>query len=101
MVVSGEGTRLLGNNPANTGHSPNAVLMLGQRRRRFANIETASGECQCLLGMCYSQSTGNTVTTKNNIPDNFFQFLIFLKYLLLPRDVPLRIDDIFITMVIL
>ena len=32
-------------NPANTGHSPNTVSMLGQRRRRWANIETASGEC--------------------------------------------------------
>ena len=27
--------------PANTGHSPNAVSMLGQRRRRWTNIETA------------------------------------------------------------
>ena len=31
--------------PENTGHSPNAVSMLGQRRRRCANIETALGEC--------------------------------------------------------
>ena len=31
--------------PANTGHSPNAVSMLGQRRRRWANIKTALGEC--------------------------------------------------------
>ena len=31
-------------NPANTGYSPNAVSMLGQRRRRWANIETALGE---------------------------------------------------------
>ena len=31
--------------PANTGHSPNAVPMLGQRQRRCANIETAFGEC--------------------------------------------------------
>ena len=34
-----------GDCPANTGHSPNAVLMLGQRRRRCANIETALGVC--------------------------------------------------------
>ena len=31
--------------PAITGHSPNAVSMLGQRRRRWANIETALDEC--------------------------------------------------------
>ena len=37
-------------NPANTGHSPNAVSMLGQRRRRCANIETALGECPVLAG---------------------------------------------------
>ena len=30
--------------PAKTGHSPNAVSMLGQRRRRWPNIETALGE---------------------------------------------------------
>ena len=28
------------NHPANTGHSLYAVSMLGQRRRRWANIET-------------------------------------------------------------
>ena len=33
--------------PANTGHSPNAVSMLGQRRRRWTNIETALDECAC------------------------------------------------------
>ena len=31
--------------PANTGHSPNAVSMLGQRRSRWAVIETELGEC--------------------------------------------------------
>ena len=31
--------------PANTGHSLNAVSMLAQRRRRWANIETAFSEC--------------------------------------------------------
>ena len=36
--------------PANTGHSPNAVSMLGQRRRRCANIETALGECPVFAG---------------------------------------------------
>ena len=35
----GGGSR--GDVPANTGHSPNVVSMLGQRRRRWANIETA------------------------------------------------------------
>ena len=32
-------------NPANTRNSPNAVSMLAHRLRRWANIETASGEC--------------------------------------------------------
>ena len=37
-------------NPANTGHSPNNVSMLGQRRRRWANIETTLGECPVFPG---------------------------------------------------
>ena len=40
----------VGLTPANTGHSPNAVSMLGQRRRRWANIETALGECPVFAG---------------------------------------------------
>ena len=36
--------------PANTGHSPDAVSMLGQRRRRCANIETALDECPVFAG---------------------------------------------------
>ena len=37
-------------NPANTRHLPNAVSMLGQRRRRLTNIKTALGECLVLAG---------------------------------------------------
>ena len=37
--------------PANTEHLPNVVLMLGQRRRRWANIETAFGECPVFAGI--------------------------------------------------
>ena len=33
------------------GHSPNAVSMLSQRRRRCTNIETALGECPVLAGL--------------------------------------------------
>ena len=36
--------------PANTGHAPNAVSMLGQRRRRWANIETALCEYPVFAG---------------------------------------------------
>ena len=32
-------------------HSPNAVLMLGQRLRRWLIIETALGECLVLAGI--------------------------------------------------
>ena len=32
------------------GHSPDAVSMLGQRRRRCAKIETALGECPVFVG---------------------------------------------------
>ena len=32
--------------PVNTGQSPNAISMLGQRRRLYFNIETALGEWQ-------------------------------------------------------
>ena len=38
-------------NPANSKHLPNAVSMLGQRRRRWANIETALGECPVFAGI--------------------------------------------------
>ena len=31
--------------PANTGQSPDAVSILGQRQRWWTNIETALGEC--------------------------------------------------------
>ena len=37
--------------PANTGHSLNAVLMLGQRWRRWANIETYLSECPVFAGI--------------------------------------------------
>ena len=44
-----------GADPANTGYSPNAVSMLDQRRRRWANIETALGECPAIAGeTCHS-----------------------------------------------
>ena len=43
--------------PANTGNLPNAVSMLGQRRKRCANIETALGECPCLLEMVLDKNT--------------------------------------------
>ena len=35
---------------ANTGHSSNAVSMLGQRRRPWDNIETALGKCLVFTG---------------------------------------------------
>ena len=37
--------------PQNTGCSLNDVSMVGQRRRRWANIETALSEGPCLLGI--------------------------------------------------
>ena len=40
----------------NTRRSPKAESMLGQRHRRWANIETTSGEVSCLFGY-YSQQT--------------------------------------------
>ena len=43
-------------NPANTRHSPDAVSMLDQRRRRWASIETALGECLVLAGNCHPPS---------------------------------------------
>ena len=36
--------------PANTGHSPSAVLMLAHRLRRWPDIETALGECPVFAG---------------------------------------------------
>ena len=42
--------RLIVAHPANTGHSPYAVSMLGHRLRRWPNIKTASGECPVFAG---------------------------------------------------
>ena len=39
--------------PANTGHLPDAVSMLDQRRRRWANIETVLSECPVFAGNCW------------------------------------------------
>ena len=36
--------------PTNMRHSHNAVSMLGHRRRRWASIETAFGECHAFVG---------------------------------------------------
>ena len=43
--------------PANAGHSPDAVSMLRQRRRHWANIETALDECPVFVGIYYSLLT--------------------------------------------
>ena len=49
----------------NTRHSTNAVSMLGQRRRRWPNIETALGECP--VSACHSFNQQYTShTTRNN-----------------------------------
>ena len=45
--------------PANTGHSHNAVSMLGQRRRRWTNIDTALGECPVFTGTALAQHWNN------------------------------------------
>ena len=47
------------NDEANTRHSPNVVLMLGQRRRRWPNIETAWGECLMFAGVQALKKTLN------------------------------------------
>ena len=39
--------------PANLGNSLNAVSILGQRRRRWADIETALGEYSVFAGMAF------------------------------------------------
>ena len=36
---------------ANTGHSPNAVLRLSQRRKRLTDIKAALGECPVFAGI--------------------------------------------------
>ena len=36
--------------PANMGHTPNVVSMLGQQRRQWPNIETALSECLVFVG---------------------------------------------------
>ena len=41
---------MVSTDPANTGHSPNAVSMLAHRLRRWPNIETALGECPVFAG---------------------------------------------------
>ena len=47
--VTSHGLRSAGTRTANTGHSHNAGSMLGQRRRRWANVYPAVGECLLFL----------------------------------------------------
>ena len=47
-----------GGYPANTRHSPNAVLMLAHRLRRWPNIKTALGECL----VCMTLATASVST---------------------------------------
>ena len=49
LVVSDNRKDLISN--ADTRHPPNVVPMLGQRRRRLTNIETALGECLVFAGI--------------------------------------------------
>ena len=37
-------------NPANTRHGPNVGSMLGQRRRRWPNIDSTLGRCLVFAG---------------------------------------------------
>ena len=45
---------------ANARYTPNAVSMLGQRLRRWLNIETALGECLVLLLYFVDGKTNNS-----------------------------------------
>ena len=47
--------------PASTGHSPNAVSMLGQRQRRWANVGTALGEYPVFTGRLQRRGCGALV----------------------------------------
>ena len=48
QAVCRESQRQLG---FDTGYSPKTVSILGQRRKRWANIETALGECHVFAGL--------------------------------------------------
>ena len=51
--------------PANVGHSPNAVSMLVQLRRRCANIVTALGRCPVFAGLLSQHSMSVDLNSDN------------------------------------
>ena len=53
--------------------SSNVVSMLGQRRRRWANIEPTLGEQQCLLGVYRWTNTLYTVSQEADIYNHLFK----------------------------
>ena len=58
--------------PANTRHRPNAVLMLGQCRRRWTNIKTTLGQCLVFVGLLVTMLTR---PTRNMQPIMIFRTL--------------------------
>ena len=56
--------------PANTGHSLNAVSMLGQRRRRWANIETVLSECPVFSGLQMLEVVDRGSQTQPHVLEN-------------------------------
>ena len=60
----------------NTRRSPNVALMLGQRRRRWASIETTSGYCILFAG---ESSAKWTRTSFKRIPHICFEHLFQAK----------------------
>ena len=49
------------NNPANTMHFPNVVMMLARRLRRRSNIKTTLGKCLVFDGNTLSDHKGTTI----------------------------------------
>ena len=63
-------------NPANTAHSLNAVSMLSQRRRRWANVESALGEGPVFAGKASMMIS----KCKKKLWSQWFLWKIFLAF---------------------
>ena len=55
---------------ANTCHSPNTVLMLAQRLRRWLNVEAALGDCPVFAWTAMRVSHCSSRRKKSHYPDN-------------------------------
>ena len=72
-------------NPANTKHCPNADSMLGQRRRRWTNIDAGLGQCLVFSGRSVVHYHARNIAYLSTLPiiSNYTSFWWISRYSLI------------------